>query len=369
MSRLRTQLRAPWALGLLALGLLAAPLRARAADGPVAIDGGAADGPAAPAEPALADIPPDSSFTASVSLRVSDREAALQRAVALTQARGGWFASLQTDRVSLRVPTAEARGLVEALRAEGEVFDRSFQTADLSAERTELDSRLKARRSVLDRYMEVLGSAGPESVVAVEREITRVVAEIEGIQGRLRLLDDRAAYAHVDVGFVFRERRAPSRSGGSSFPWLRHMNMGDLMVDLAAGRRADRSHARPAVPDGFSPFKRPARFQAVSADDVIYRVRSVRNQPAAELAFWREALRTRQAEAGYRILAESKVESDGVEGYLIEMSGANGERDQGYLVAIFVVGRRIVIAEATGEAERLGARRAAIVAAMQQLGL
>ena len=351
---------AAWALRL-GLGLLLGPIGLAAAD----------EAPAPPPEPASAsaDIPGDTAFDASLSLRVNDREAALQKAIQLAKERGGWFASLQTDAVSLRVPTQSARGLVEALRGEGEVFDRSFQTADLSAERTELESQLKARRSVLDRYMEVLSSASSESVVAVEHEITRVVAEIEGIEGRLRVLDDRAAFAHVDVGFVFRERRAPTRDGRSSFPWLRGMNMGDLMVDLASGRRAARSHAKPTAPDGFSVFKGKGRFQAVSADDVIYRVRSVKNKPAADLGFWREALRTRQTEAGYRVVSDGKIESDGVEGYLIEMSGAMGARDQSYLVGIYVVGRRIIIVEATGEGDRLAKQRAGIVAAMQQLGL
>ena len=267
------------------------------------------------------------------------------------------------------MPTAEARGLVEALRQEGEVFDRSYQSADLSGERADLESRLKARQGVLARYMEVLSTATAESVVAVEREITRVVAEIEGIQGRIRVLDDRAAYAHIDVSFVFRERRAPTRDGRSSFAWLRGMNMADLMRDLQAGRRAARSAAGAVAPIGFSPYRRPRHFQAVSADDTIYRVRSVRNEPEADLKFWREALRTRQVEAGYRLIADSKIESDGQEGYLIELSGANGERDQAYLIAIFVKGRRIVIAEATGEAEQVAKQRESIIGAMQQLQL
>ena len=64
----------------------------------------APEAPAAPeaptaAEAAPADIPAGSAFTASLSLRVDDREKALQRAVELTRERGGWFASLQSDRV------------------------------------------------------------------------------------------------------------------------------------------------------------------------------------------------------------------------------------------------------------------------------
>lgn len=318
---------------------------------------------------ALAPIPEGSAFTATLSLRVDDREAALQKAIALTRAHKGWFASLSTDRVSLRVPVEEARALVEELRAQGEVFERSFESQDLRAQRADLESRLKARKKVLEQYMAVLGSASAHSVVAVEQEIIRVVSEIEGIEGQLRVIDDRSSIARVDVGFVYRDRAAPLRDGTSSFAWLNTMNMADLLGDLQGGARASRSRCSPATPDGFSAYRKKSRFQAVSPDDVIYRVRAEKNKPKAELTFWKEALRQRMVDAGYRLIREDKIESGGQEGYLIELSGANGPKDQTYLIALYVRGGRLIVAEATGEARELGARRAALVAAMQQLGL
>ena len=351
-----------WAALALALHL---PVVAQAA--PAAAP--AASSTSAAAAGALAPIPEGSAFTATLALRVDDREAALQKAIALTRAHKGWFASLSDDRVSLRVPVGEARALVEELRGQGEVFERSFESQDLRAQRAELESRLKARNTVLGQYMAVLSTASAASVVAVEQEITRVVAEIEGIEGQLRVIDDRAGIARVDVGFVYRDRAAPLRDGTSSFAWLNQMNMADLLGDLQQGRRASRSGCRPTAPEGFAPFRKPGRFQAVSADDVIYRVRAHKNKPKAELAFWREALRQRMIDAGYRLVGEQKIESDGQEGYLIELAGANGPKDQAYLIGLYVRGGRLITVEATGEANEMAAQRAAVVKAMQQLGL
>ena len=126
-----------WAALALALHL---PVVAQAA--PAAAP--ASSSTSAAAEGALAPIPEGSAFTATLALRVDDREAALQKAIALTRAHKGWFASLSDDRVSLRVPVGEARALVEELRGQGEVFERSFESQDLRAQRAELESRLKA---------------------------------------------------------------------------------------------------------------------------------------------------------------------------------------------------------------------------------
>jgi hypothetical protein len=323
--------------------------------------------------PAFADGPvgqPDlggSALTASIALRVDDREQALDRAVALARERGGWFASLTQDRVSLRVPAERARDLVDALRAEGEPFERTFDSTDLRAQLVDLEARLSSRRGILDKYMEVLGKASPKSIVSVEREITRLVAEIENLEGQLRVLRDRAAFARVDVSFRYRERRAPARAGTSSFEWINTVNVADLIADLQADRRATRSGVSATAPEGFSAFRRRARFQALSPDDVIYRVRTAKNKPRADLDFWKEALLVRMKEAGYRVVTEQPLPGT-TPGHLLELAGADGEKDRAYLVGLFVRGRRLVLAECTGEADRLAKRREAVVAAMQDLG-
>jgi hypothetical protein len=308
-----------------------------------------------------------SSLDANLSLRVDDRAAALDRVVALAEAQGGWFSELGAAQVVLRIPTEKTAAFLEALRKEGDLLDREVSTTDRGAEEEELMSRLRAREQVLARYMEVLAGATPKSVVAVEREINRVVQEIEQIQGRLRFLGDQIAYSRVSVSFRFRERRAPVADGSSSFAWLNTMNMADFLADFQGGARSTRSRWSAVAPDGFASYRRAGRFQAVSPDDVAYRVRSVRNKPKAELAFWQEALEKRMVAAGYRLISKSPVTAGAEPGGLFEFAGANGQQDQAYLVAIFVDGRKIIVAEATGEATRFAARKAAVVAAISGL--
>ena len=146
--------------------------------------------------------------------------------------------------------------------------------------------------------------------------------------------------------------------------------MADLLFDLQQGRRSDKSRVELAVaPAGFAPFDRPTRFQALSPDDVAFRIRSAPNEPEADLAFWAEALRTRMLAAGYHLDAEAAVEASGMAGAMLELGAANGPRDQSYLVALFVDGPQLIIVEATGEAERFRPRRDAILAAIAALRL
>ncbi len=303
-------------------------------------------------------------IVAGLVVQVDDRQAALDRAIAIAEARGGWFASLGTHQVSLRVPTSASRDVIEELRGLGDLVDRSFSSQDLGPQLVDLESRLKARREVLARYEAVLGQASPQAVVSVERQITNVVGEIEGIEGQLRVLRDRTSVARIDLSFQFRERRAPTRDGSSSFVWLNTLNVADVLADFQAARRSTKSRATVPTPEGFAAWKKRGRFQAVSPDDVVMRVRSAKNKPYAELTYWQEALRNRMKDAGYTVLSESSVSASGVPGVVLELGAANGEQDQTYLIGLFVDGRNLLIVEATGETTRFRARRDAIVAAI-----
>ncbi len=341
-------------------GLLVAGLPAQAA-------GPAAEAPAAesPAAESPAAVSPSTAITGGLVLRVDDREAAIAAAVADAEALGGWFQALGRDSVSLRVPAASARDFLEAQRRHGALIDRSYAAEDLGARMRDLEGLIEARRAVLLKYLEVLDTASPKAVVSVEREVARVVQQIEQAEGQLRVLRDRAAHARIDLRFQFRDRRAPRRDGSSSFAWLNTMNVGDMLGDFRSHRRAARSGARVPVPAGFAPWRRQARFQAVSPDGVQFRVRSAKNKPRASLDFWAEALRSRMADAGYTVLHEERITAAGGPGALLELGAAAGASDQTYLVAIFVKGGKLVVAEATGEAETFLQHREAVVDAVK----
>lgn len=339
---------------LLSLALLLAAPAARAETAPSTDEAAAQQAPAGPT----------TRVTAGMVLRVADREAALQATIDAAEARGGWFSALSPAAVTVRVPVDQTEALLEQLRGLGELAERSFDSVDLGAQLADLDGQVRARQVMLVKYEEALAQASAGAVVSVQREITRLVAEIERLEGQRRLLRNQVTWSEVTVAFTYRERTAPVRDGSSSFAWINSVNVADLLGDLQWGRRADRSGVAAVAPDGFAPYGKPGRFQAVSPDDVIYRVRSAKNKPVADLDFWVEALRGRMVAAGYKLVGEQAVTANGLAGHVLELGAANGEQDQAYVVGLFVHGRRLVLVEATGEAQRFAAHRQAVLDAI-----
>ncbi len=316
-------------------------------------------------------VPAATRVTASVVVAVTKREEAADHLVEAASGAGGWFQARTPTSVSLRVPVDEVDALLDDAAAEGKVVDRSVSRQDVGRQIAEVRGRLEAREEVLERYYEVLETAGPRSVVAVESQIVGAISEIEMLKGRLRLLEDQAAYGRVDVAFEFRDRSAPARDGSSSFRWLNTLNVQDVVWALRTQDPDWRSRGVdvPGPPAGFSAWRRMGRYRAASPDGVLFRVRSVKHKPRAELAFWREAVRERMEAAGYTVVGESDIQAGDVEGGLIEVAAPLGTQDWTYLVAFFPNGGRLIVAEAAGEIAILEPRMDAILQAMRELDL
>lgn len=321
-----------------------------------------------PAPLVLAD-PGDAAVHAAVVVQVSDREAAARQVVRAAEAAGGWFSELGGDAVAVRVPRSAVRGLVGVAASLGDVVDESFAREDLTARLADLRGTAASREKVLERYLSVLEEASPKAVVSVEREITQLVAELERLRGQINSLENRAAFGVVEVAFRFRDRSAPVNDGTSSFPWINTLDAAQMLSDVQEGWRAAPSASRAVAPAGFAPFSGARRFQALSASGVVYRVRSARHRPKAALSFWREAVAERMVAAGYTLVEERAVAAaSGEPGVVFHFTAAHGERDLTYLLGIFV-GRRVVLAEAVGEAEATKEHTPALYAAMEALRL
>lgn len=321
-------------------------------------------------EAAASEEGPHTAITASLVVHVGEPVEVAHALIARARELGGWFQSHTGERVSLRIPVAHTEALLEHAATLGKVVDRSIQRQDVGQRIAELEGRLQAREEVLERYYEVLEEAGPTSVVAVERQIVDAIRQIEALKGQIRVLQDQAAHARFDVAFQYRDRRAPVGGNRTSFDWLGSLDARGLLRGLQEKRARWRTvGVGVPTPHAFSAWRNAGRYRAVSPDGVLYRVRTVKHFPKADLPFWKEAAREHLVAAGYKLISEEDIRIDGHPAALLELGAPMGEEDWGWMVAFTVKGNRIVIAEAAGEAVRLGKRKGDLITAMQNLSL
>jgi len=126
-------------------------------------------------------------------------DAAVDQAV-----RAGGYIAQQTDTtLTLRVPSRRFRKVMHQIEGLGEVRSRSVQTIDVSEEFHDLRVRLDNLQATRTRIQKLLGQAkGLTEILTVEKELERVGAEIDRIQGRLRFLSSQAAFSTVTITFA-----------------------------------------------------------------------------------------------------------------------------------------------------------------------
>ncbi len=169
---------------------------------------------------------------ASLTIKVTNKDAAADALVRKAEELGGYFSERTEQALVLRVPTGREGDLIALGETQGIVIERRFQKADLSETLDQAKSQLRSREETLKRYMDVLRDAGADQIVMVEREIVAQIQDIERLKGRIRAFEHRLRFALVNVAFQFRERRAPLKTGQSSFAWLNRVNLADLLEEF-----------------------------------------------------------------------------------------------------------------------------------------
>jgi len=121
------------------------------------------------------------------------------------------------------------------------------------------------------------------------------------------------------------------------------------------------------APVGFATYDKGSSFKSVSAERIVYRVRTCRNKPYADFEFWREALPERMKNAGYRIIRDSVITVEEKPALLLEMAAPVGDADYSYIVMMAVRKKIIIIGEAAGAYADMQKQKPTIVAALQRV--
>jgi hypothetical protein len=143
-------------------------------------------------------------FNGTLSLAVlpDSIPAGIDAAVELAVTAGGYVAQQTDTTLTLRVPSRRFRKLMKGLEELGQVRGRSVQTVDVSEEFHDLKVRLENLQATRTRIQKLLGQAKDlTEILVVEKELERVSAEIDSIEGRLRFLSSQAAFSTVAMAF------------------------------------------------------------------------------------------------------------------------------------------------------------------------
>jgi len=148
--------------------------------------------------------------SAELRMQVDRVPAAVQAADSIARQRDALLADVRVTQdeqgrrsaqLGIRVPAPRFAETIEALKRLGQVKTEAVTTQDVTTAYTDLEIRLSVKQETERRLRGLLVSyTGKLSdVLDVERELSRVITEIEQMKGERRYFDQRIAVSSITV--------------------------------------------------------------------------------------------------------------------------------------------------------------------------
>lgn len=171
----------------------------------------------AEAEPAQADtpgFPPGAAanrqlvYNAELTLKVTQLPRAIARVDSLVRGSSGWTLTATQTRadgewrqeMKVRVRPDRLTDLLAKLTGLGTVEAKSLAAEDVTAEHADVSARLRTKRALEQRYLELLRQARKVSdILEIEAKLSAVREEIEAVDSRLKVLNDQVAYSTITL--------------------------------------------------------------------------------------------------------------------------------------------------------------------------
>lgn len=149
--------------------------------------------------------------TGNLDMKVKDVKATKAEIEKIVTALNGYIASENEsnygDRIqymqTIRVPTNGFDELIKKVEALGESTEnKNINTQDVTEEFIDVEARLKTKKELEARYLELLKQAkSVADIISIEGQLNQVRAEIESMEGRLKYLKSQVSYSTLTVNY------------------------------------------------------------------------------------------------------------------------------------------------------------------------
>ena len=106
-----------------------------------------------------------------------------------------------SNSITIRVPSENFDNLLNEITVGVTKFDRKEITIkDVTAEFLDIEARLKTKKELENRYLEILKKANTVTeILEVEKQIGGLRSEIESIEGRLKFLNSQISFSTLNI--------------------------------------------------------------------------------------------------------------------------------------------------------------------------
>lgn len=180
------------------------------------------------AEPAIGEPDPQPDdhgrqiiYTANMQIGVYNVKEAMNVAESLPERMGGWVHARSEGYITMKIPAAKLRPAMAELSKLGNVLSRELQAQDVTAEFTDLETRIRVLRETQTQLLELLKkSKTVEEALNVRRALDETTMQLEMALGRMRQLQSQISFSTLTVTLTEQGPYTGTPSSNDPFPWV-----------------------------------------------------------------------------------------------------------------------------------------------------
>lgn len=106
-------------------------------------------------------------------------------------------------RITVRIPSENFDSFIKDISSGVDYFDnKEINSQDVTEEYIDIDARLKAKKKLENRYLELLAKANKMSeMLAIEAQLSAIREEIEAKEGQLRYMQNQVSLSTITIEF------------------------------------------------------------------------------------------------------------------------------------------------------------------------
>jgi hypothetical protein len=160
-------------------------------------------------------------YTANMQVSVYDVEHAMVLIEALPDRYGGWLHQRLDNQIVLRIPAEHLGAAMDLIAELGVVELRTLEGLDVTAEYTDLESRIRVLVQMQAQLELLLAQAKDvEQALEIRKALGEITMELELARARMRELSKSIAFSTLIVRIVARGPAVDLPTSNDPFPWV-----------------------------------------------------------------------------------------------------------------------------------------------------
>jgi hypothetical protein len=160
-------------------------------------------------------------YTATMQLSVHDVEHAIAEAEALPERLGGWLHQRSDNQLVLRIPAEKLEQAMSTIAELGVVDYRLLEALDVTAQYTDLESRIHVLEEMQIQLQALLAVAtNVEQALEIRKALDGITLELELARGQMRELSKSIAFSTLILRFIERGPAVSVPTSNDPFGWV-----------------------------------------------------------------------------------------------------------------------------------------------------